>query len=130
LIARGWRSEQPKDVGPTKNCIVFLVPGIKKFSRSRLTKGTHYSDSVSDALKRVAADPILLELEVGGMDNGVTAEQNGNSTDMNLRQAGPSDGYQELPKFTVIDTTLVQGEEPLRVAWSSTAFSPASTSSS
>ncbi|KAM0919716.1 hypothetical protein ACQ4PT_008018 [Festuca glaucescens] len=115
LIARGWRSEQPKDVGPTKKCIVFLVPGIKKFSRSKLTKGTHYFDSVSDVLKRVAADPVLLELEVGGMDNGVTAEQNGYSTDMNLSQDGPLDGYQELPKFTVIDTTLVQGEEPFRV---------------
>ncbi|XP_047055546.1 uncharacterized protein LOC124661710 [Lolium rigidum] len=115
LIARGWRSEQPKDVGPTKNCIVFLVPGIKKFSRSKLTKGTHYFDSVSDVLKRVAANPVLLELEVGGTDNGVTAEQNGNSTDINLSQDAPLDGYQELPKFTVIDTTLVHGEEPFRV---------------
>uniref|UniRef100_A0ACD5YL23 Uncharacterized protein n=1 Tax=Avena sativa TaxID=4498 RepID=A0ACD5YL23_AVESA len=115
LIARGWRSEQPKDVRPTKNCIVFLVPGIKKFSRSKLTKGTHYFDSVSDVLKRVAADPVLLELEVGGMDNGITAEHNGYSADMNLNQDSPLDGYQELPKFTVIDTTLVQGEEPFRV---------------
>ncbi|KAM0919717.1 hypothetical protein ACQ4PT_008019 [Festuca glaucescens] len=115
LIARGWRSEQPKDVRPTKNCVVFLVPGIKKFSRSKLTKGTHYFDSVSDVLKRVAVDPVLLELGVGGMDNGVTAEKNGYSTDMNLNQDGHLDGYQELPKFTVIDTTLVQGEEPFRV---------------
>ncbi|XP_047072413.1 uncharacterized protein LOC124681560 [Lolium rigidum] len=115
LITRGWRSEQPKDVRPTKNCIVFLVPGIKKFSRSKLTKGTHYFDSVSDVLKRVAADPVLLEPGVGGMDNGVTAEKNGYSTDMNLNQDGHLDGYQELPKFTVIDTTLVQGEEPFRV---------------
>uniref|UniRef100_A0ACD5YLM7 Uncharacterized protein n=1 Tax=Avena sativa TaxID=4498 RepID=A0ACD5YLM7_AVESA len=115
LIARGWRSEKPKDVRPTKNCNVFLVPGIKKFSRSKLTRGTHYFDSVSDVLTRVAADPVLLELEVGGMDNGVTAEKNGYSTDMNLNQDGPLDGYQELPKFTVIDTTMVQGEEPFRV---------------
>jgi hypothetical protein len=115
LITRGWRSEQPKDVRPTKNCVVFLVPGIKKFSRSKLTKGTHYFDSVSDVLKRVAADPVLLEPGVGGMDNGVTAERNGYSTDMNLNQDGHLDGYQELPKFTVIDTTLVQGEEPFRV---------------
>jgi hypothetical protein len=115
LIARGWRSEQPKDVKPTKNCIVFLVPGIKKFSRSKLTKGTHYFDSVSDVLKRVAADPVLLEQGVGGMDNGISAEQNGYSPDMNLNQDGPLDSYQELPKFTVIDTTLVQGEEAFRV---------------
>ncbi|CAM0873162.1 unnamed protein product [Alopecurus aequalis] len=115
LIARGWRSEQPKDARTSKNCILFLVPGIKKFSRSKLTKGTHYFDSVSDVLKRVAADPVLIELEVAGMENGITAEQNGYSTDMNLKQDGILDGYQELPKFTVIDTTLVQGEEPFRV---------------
>jgi hypothetical protein len=115
LIARGWRSEQPKDVGHPKSCIVFLVPGIKKFSRNKLAKGTHYFDSVSDVLKQVAADPVLLEQGVGGMDNGVAAEQNGYSTDMNLNQDGPLDSYQELPKFTVIDTTLVQGEEAFRV---------------
>ncbi|KAM3228559.1 hypothetical protein ACQJBY_059916 [Aegilops geniculata] len=115
LLARGWRSEQSKDVRTTKNCLVFLVPGIKKFSRRKLTKGTHYFDSVSDVLKRVAADPVLLEVEIGGADNGVTAEQCGYATDMSLNHDGPLDGYQELPKFTIIDTTLVQGEEPSRV---------------
>ncbi|KAE8786266.1 hypothetical protein D1007_39870 [Hordeum vulgare] len=115
LLARGWHSEQPKDVSTTKNSLVFLVPGIKKFSRSKLTKGTHYFDSVSDVLKRVAADPILLDLEVGGLDNNVTAEQNGYDTDMQLNQDDPLDGNQELPRFTIIDTTLVQGQEPFRV---------------
>ncbi|CAM0909542.1 unnamed protein product [Alopecurus aequalis] len=115
LLARGWHSEQPKDVSTTKNSLVFLVPGIKKFSRSKLTRGTHYFDSVSDVLKRVAADPILLDLEVGGMDLSVTAEQNGYATDMNLNQDDPLDGNQELPRYTIIDTTLVQGEEPWRV---------------
>ena len=62
LLAKGWHSEQPKDVSTTKNCLVFLVPGIKKFSRSKLTKGIHYFDSVSDALKMVAADPVLLRV--------------------------------------------------------------------
>uniref|UniRef100_A0ACD5WY06 Uncharacterized protein n=1 Tax=Avena sativa TaxID=4498 RepID=A0ACD5WY06_AVESA len=111
-----WEAVWPRlIVRPTKNCIVFLVPGIKKFSRSKLTKGTHYFDSVSDVLTRVAVDPVLLEQEVGGMVNGVTAEKNEYSIDMNLNQDGPLDGYQEPPKFTVIDTTMVQGEEPFRV---------------
>lgn len=114
LLARGWHSEQPNDVRSTKNCLVFLVPGIKKFSRSKLTKGTHYFDSVSDVLKRVAADPVLLELEVGGMDNDGTPEQNG-YTDMKVNHDDPLDDYQEVPKFTIIDTTLVQGEEPFCV---------------
>ncbi|CAD6203619.1 unnamed protein product [Miscanthus lutarioriparius] len=115
LLAKGWHSEQPKDVSTTKNCLVFLVPGIKKFSRSKLTKGTHYFDSVSDVLKRVAADPVLLELEVDAINNGLTAEENGSITDVKLNQDSPLDGYQELPKFTIIDTSLVEGEEPFNV---------------
>ncbi|XP_047086642.1 uncharacterized protein LOC124698167 [Lolium rigidum] len=115
LLARGWHSEQPKDVSTTKNSLVFLVPGIKRFSRGDLTRGTHYFDSVSDVLKQVAADPVLLDIEVGGMDYGVTAEQNGDATDLNLNQDDPLDGNQELPRYTIIDTTLVQGAEPLRV---------------
>uniref|UniRef100_A0A453STN8 SANT domain-containing protein n=1 Tax=Aegilops tauschii subsp. strangulata TaxID=200361 RepID=A0A453STN8_AEGTS len=115
LLARGWHSEQPKDVSTTKNSLVFLVPGIKKFSRSKLTKGTHYFDSVSDVLKRVAADPILLDLEVGGLANDITAEENGYDTDVKNNQDDPLDGNQELPRFTIIDTTLVQGQEPFRI---------------
>lgn len=115
LLAKGWHSEQPKDVSTTKNCLVFLVPGIKKFSRSKLTKGTHYFDSVSDVLKRVAADPVLLELEVDAINNGLTAEGNGSITDVKLNQDSLLDGYQEVPKFTIIDTSLVEGEEPFNV---------------
>ncbi|KAK3151597.1 hypothetical protein QOZ80_3AG0247900 [Eleusine coracana subsp. coracana] len=115
LLAKGWHSEQPKDVSTTKNCLVFLVPGIKKFSRSKLTKGTHYFDCVSDILKKVAADPVLLELEADGSENGFPAEKNGCITDVKLNQDSPLDGYQELPKFTIIDTSLVDGEEPFKV---------------
>ncbi|XP_008658768.1 uncharacterized protein [Zea mays] len=115
LLANGWHSEQPKDVSTTKNCLVFLVPGIKKFSRCKLTKGTHYFDSVSDVLKRVAADPVLLELEIDVINNGLTAEENGSITDVKLNQYSPLDGYQELPKFTIIDTSLVEGEVPFNV---------------
>ncbi|KAL5209900.1 hypothetical protein ABZP36_005523 [Zizania latifolia] len=115
LLARGWHSEQPNDVSTTKNCLVFVVPGIQRFSRSELTKGTHYFDSVSDVLKKVAADPILLEIEVDVMGNGVTVEKNGCDTDLKLNQDVSLDGYHELPKFTIIDTSLVQGEEPSQV---------------
>ncbi|KAL6648170.1 hypothetical protein ACP70R_012394 [Stipagrostis hirtigluma subsp. patula] len=115
LLAKGWHSEQPKDVSKTKNCLVFLMPGIKKFSRSKLTKGTHYFDSVSDVLKKVAADPVLLELEADGIENGLIGEKNGCITDIKLNQDSPLDGYQELPKFTIIDTSLVEGEEPFKV---------------
>ncbi|KAK8458463.1 hypothetical protein SEVIR_3G382900v4 [Setaria viridis] len=115
LLGKGWHSEQPKDVRKAKNCIVFLVPGIKRFSRSKLTKGTHYFDSVSDVLKKVAADPVLLELEADGVDHGLAAETNGSITDMELKQDSPLDGYQELPKFPIVDTSLVEGEEPFNV---------------
>jgi hypothetical protein len=65
-----------KDVSSTKNCLVFLVPGIKRFSRNKLTKGTHYFDSVSDVLKKVAANPVL-KLKGDGIENGFPAEENG-----------------------------------------------------
>ena len=34
---------------------------------------------------------------------------------MKLNQDSPSDGYQEFPKLTIIDTSLVLGEEPFNV---------------
>ncbi|CAL4898357.1 unnamed protein product [Urochloa decumbens] len=115
LLGKGWHSEQPKDVRTAKNCIVFLMPGIKRFSRSELTKGTHYFDSVSDVLKKVSADPVLLELEADGIEHGLAAEGNGGIIDVILNQDSPPDGYQEPPNFPIIDTTLVEGEEPFNV---------------
>ncbi|EMS60408.1 hypothetical protein TRIUR3_35205 [Triticum urartu] len=111
LLARGWHSEQPKDVRTTKNCLVYLVPAIKKFSRRKLTKGTHYFDSITDVLKKVAADPTLLQLETDGIDNGAPVDINGRATG----QDGPLDSDLELPMFTIIDTSLVQGEAPFKV---------------
>uniref|UniRef100_A0ACD5XKV5 Uncharacterized protein n=1 Tax=Avena sativa TaxID=4498 RepID=A0ACD5XKV5_AVESA len=111
LLARGWHSEQPKDVRTAKNCLVFIVPGIKKFSRKKLAKGTHYFDSTTDVLKKVATDPSLLELEIVGTDNGVTAHKNARTAS----QDGPLNGDPELLMFTVIDTSLVQGEGHLKV---------------
>ncbi|XP_022728307.1 uncharacterized protein LOC111283901 isoform X2 [Durio zibethinus] len=42
LLARGWHSEQPKDqvLSGSKNSLVFLIPGVKKFSKRRLVKDT------------------------------------------------------------------------------------------
>ncbi|PNT77423.1 uncharacterized protein LOC100831208 isoform X2 [Brachypodium distachyon] len=111
LLAREWHSEQPKDIRTAKSCLVFLVPGIKKFSREKLTKGTHYYDSITDVLKKVAADPTLLELESDGIDNGTTVQRNGQATS----KEDPVNSDQELLMFTIIDTTLVEGEEPFKV---------------
>ncbi|KAJ4866757.1 Uncharacterized protein Rs2_51710 [Raphanus sativus] len=60
LLARGWHSEQPKD-GP-KNSLVFLIPEANKFSRRKMSKGSHYFDSLTDVLNKVALDPTLLHL--------------------------------------------------------------------
>ncbi|MQL80012.1 hypothetical protein Taro_012446 [Colocasia esculenta] len=130
LLATGWHSEQPKNDGfsTSRHALVFLMPGVKKFSR-KLVKGKHYFDSVSDVLYKVASDPRLLELEVEGPKGGSSIKdeyrQDANNT---MDQNGTSDRQQhsypcprlsicnsELMKFTVVDTSLVQGEPPYRV---------------
>ncbi|CAI9779762.1 unnamed protein product [Fraxinus pennsylvanica] len=66
LLARGWHSEEPKNQGyaaVSMYSLVFLVPGINKFSRRKLVKGEHYFDCVADVLNKVAREPGLLELE-------------------------------------------------------------------
>ncbi|CAJ1960848.1 unnamed protein product [Sphenostylis stenocarpa] len=65
LLARGWHSEQPKNNGyvSSKGYLVFLIPGVKTFSRRKLVKGDHYFDSVSAVLSKVVAEPNLLDLE-------------------------------------------------------------------
>ncbi|KAL9161351.1 hypothetical protein ABFS82_07G016100 [Erythranthe guttata] len=62
LLARGWHSEQPKN--HTSNfSLVFLLPGVRKFSKRKLVKGDDYFDSVADVLSMVAKDPGLIQLE-------------------------------------------------------------------
>ncbi|KAL6868228.1 hypothetical protein ACP4OV_015073 [Aristida adscensionis] len=130
LLARGWHSEQPRDSSQVgKHALVFLIPGVKKFSRKKLVKGNHYFDSVSDVLSKVASDPRLLEFggEGGNNDAGVKLE-NGWIHDSEPERYTLPDrkppGYSrpsepgcspELMKFTVVDTSLVQGEEPSKV---------------
>uniref|UniRef100_A0A8I6WT15 SANT domain-containing protein n=2 Tax=Hordeum vulgare subsp. vulgare TaxID=112509 RepID=A0A8I6WT15_HORVV len=130
LLARGWHSQQPKDsllVG--KHALVFLIPGVKKFSRKKLVKGNHYFDSVSDVLRKVASDPRLLEFGVEGGNNGgdsklaigwINDVEPDKSTLVDKKSASyirPSEPgcSPELMKFTVVDTSLVQGEEPCKV---------------
>ncbi|XP_043711591.1 uncharacterized protein LOC122660376 isoform X2 [Telopea speciosissima] len=129
LLARGWHSEQPKNHGCTgsKHALVFLVPGVKKFSRRRHVKGNQYFDSVSDVLNKVASDPRLLELEVEAVTSGGKEEFRWES-ELKLDQGGFSDRQRhcylrprlsncksDLMKFTIVDTSLVHGEGPSKI---------------
>ncbi|XP_066391035.1 uncharacterized protein [Miscanthus floridulus] len=130
LLSRGWHSEQPKDSSPIgKHALVFLIPGVKKFSRKKLVKGNHYFDSVSDVLSKVASEPRLLEfgVERGNDDSGIKHENgwsHDSESDRNILPNKKPSCYSrptepgcspELMKFTVVDTSLVQGEEPSKV---------------
>ncbi|CAL9214248.1 unnamed protein product [Arabidopsis halleri] len=127
LLARGWRSQQPEDRGyfKSKDYIVFIVPGVKKFSRQELVKGDHYFDSVSDILTKVVSEPELLEYETEGevreeaANEFVVAE---NSSDQSDEESSPRDSqrhcYLRSPcsnrgtlgmKFTVVDTSFAAG---------------------
>ncbi|KAI3692511.1 hypothetical protein L6452_32328 [Arctium lappa] len=120
LLARGWHSEQPNGYNYAangKHSLVFLMPGVKKFSR-RLVKGDAYLDSVTDVLNKVASEPQLLELD--------DSEENG-ETGTKLEDEEEEDGILEkrkshcylqprapnrstiLMKFTVVDTSLSRG---------------------
>lgn len=122
LLARGWHSEQPKDRSyiTSKDNIVFIVPGVKRFSRGELVKGDHYFDSVSDILTKVASEPELLEFETGG--GGEIVNESVNSSDQSDEELRPSDSqrhrYLKSPsssrgnlqmRFTVVDTSLASG---------------------
>ncbi|XP_068662378.1 uncharacterized protein [Aristolochia californica] len=129
LLARGWHSEQPKNQGyvNSKHSLVFLIPGVKKFSRRKLVKGNHYFDSVTDVLSKVSSDPRLLELDIEVVNGGIGAkEEYVWDPDAKLDQVGSSqrhcylrprapNGNQELMKFTVVDTSMVQGEDAFKV---------------
>ncbi|XWS53639.1 hypothetical protein CRYUN_Cryun10bG0018000 [Craigia yunnanensis] len=121
LLARGWHSEQPTSQGYTaysKHSLVFLIPGIKKFSRRKLVKGDHYFDSVSDVLSKVASDPGLLELEIGADKGDGSKEENGTESDRDdlpnqqrhcyLKPRIPNRGA-DVMRFTVVDTSSDNG---------------------
>ncbi|OVA04321.1 SANT domain [Macleaya cordata] len=129
LLAKGWHSEQPKNhIGTrSKHSLVFIIPGVKKFSRRKLVKGDHYFDSVTDVLNKVASDPRLLELEVEPAKGGIDNQENGwGAKKMKLGKGSHSDHHSYLPprllknssdltKFTVVDTSLGDGEDSFPV---------------
>lgn len=130
LLARGWHSEQPNNqlyVG-SKQCLVFLRPGIKKFSRRKLVKGDHYFDSVSEVLSKVASEPKLLDFEAEEDKASSSKEANGWGPDKKSDSDEPSDHNRpcylkprasnfnpSLIKFTIVDTSLGHGEKPSKI---------------
>nr|KYP74326.1 hypothetical protein KK1_007000 [Cajanus cajan] len=117
LLARGWHSEKLENQGSSKKFVVFLIPGIKKFSRRKLVKGDHYFDSVSDVLSKVIADPNLLKLEdeatkVGGCnEEEAEKESNGDVQPDNHHHCflkhQASTRNSDHRKCTVVDTSLM-----------------------
>ncbi|KAK7363595.1 hypothetical protein VNO77_05743 [Canavalia gladiata] len=121
LLARGWHSEQPDSHNyavASKHSLVFLVPGVKKFSR-KLVKGNHYFDSVSDVLGKVASDPELIELETNADNDCTSKDENGWTKDTKLDRENSPDQPRhcylkvktpnrstDVMKFTVVDTSL------------------------
>ncbi|KAE9598131.1 hypothetical protein Lalb_Chr15g0077271 [Lupinus albus] len=122
LLARGWHSEQPKNQGyiSTKDYLVFLTPGVKKFSRRKLVKGDHYFDCVTDILSKVVAEPNLLELE----EEAKAGSSNDEEPDKVLNEDHQSDSHHhcylkprastyntDRTKFVVIDSSFVHGDK-------------------
>ncbi|KAI3961236.1 hypothetical protein MKX01_035822 [Papaver californicum] len=96
LLARGWQSKQPKNhtVTSSKNPLVFIVPGVKKFSRRKLVKGD-----------LIALDPRLIELEDEPGKGNIGSQEN----NCDNKKMKPDEG--DLMKFTVIDTSMGDGED-------------------
>lgn len=119
LLARGWQSEQPKREG--KDSLVFLVPGVKKFSRKKLVIGKQYFESVTDILNKVALEPALIELESGDdkgdqeKEDQFTSETKGEQDVITKRkrcrylQPQTTGRKSSGLKFTVVDTSLPHG---------------------
>ncbi|RAL54456.1 hypothetical protein DM860_001584 [Cuscuta australis] len=124
LLARGWHSEQPKNMayaaagGGSKQSLVFLMPDVKKFSR-KLIKGSHYFDSVTDVLSKVASEPKWIDLDTDDQDGKKKQEDergdDGSKMDTDdlstmrchsyLQPRTPNQ-YTDDIKFTVVDTSL------------------------
>ncbi|KAL2345394.1 hypothetical protein Fmac_006679 [Flemingia macrophylla] len=139
LLAKGWHSEQPKDqvVSGSKQSLVFLLPGVKKFSRRKLVKGNHYFDSISDVLNKVASDPGLLETESQAIDGSVDKEKQdkralegvSNTQQFHPLQSHSSNCNQDLTKFTIVDTSMVHDMNQRKVRQTrSLPFQPTSIS--
>ncbi|GAB2277477.1 hypothetical protein Dimus_012184 [Dionaea muscipula] len=119
LLARGWHCELPKE-----SYLVFLIPGVEKFSRRKLRKREHYFDIVTDVLKKVASEPDLLVLE-GEEENeisGISKKTTTNGEEKSDDDCPPHHHDHHLrhcylqPRenlmFTVVDTSLVREDKP------------------
>lgn len=97
LLARGWHSEQPRNYlfQKSKHSLVFLAPGVEKFSRRSLERGSQYFDSFTDVLNKVASEPQLLDRQTN-LDQVV-----------HPCAKDSSDDKQDLMKYTIVDTSLV-----------------------
>lgn len=123
LLDRGWQSEEPKNqayVPGASNSLVFLTPGVKKFSSSRLVKGTHYFVSVTDILSKVVSEPELLKLDTEE-DERKKKDEDGSVEMNNVQEKLPEKRHcylqprtpsrdMDVIKFTVVDTSLANGE--------------------
>ncbi|CAK8572064.1 unnamed protein product [Lathyrus sativus] len=126
LLARGWHSEQPKNRGylTSKDYLVFLIPGIDKFSRRKLVKGDHYFDSVHDVLSKVVAEPNILVLKEEEKAKVASCNEDkpvkgSNEDDLSVdhrqRYLKPrcSTYSKDHTKFMVPDTSLVHQGKPI-----------------
>ncbi|XP_078160707.1 uncharacterized protein LOC144556085 [Carex rostrata] len=103
LLVKGWISVQPKD-----HALTFLIPGIDSFPRGDLVKGIHYFDSVTDLLSKVTSDPSLISVP----NNGANDDKNNNTSSSSSSCIRPKfqNSKSNLMKYTVIDTSIVEGE--------------------
>ncbi|KAL3534122.1 hypothetical protein ACH5RR_002583 [Cinchona calisaya] len=121
LFARGWHIEEPiKDQvydnsAGSKNPLVFLVPGVKKFSRSRLVKANHYFDSIDDVLRKVASEPELIELENELVDKKKNKEESECNKMPNRRGGRFNRVSDHGMKLTIVDSRLEDAEETYKV---------------
>lgn len=125
LLANGWHSEQPMDqvVSGSKQSLVFLIPGVKKFSKRKLVKGNHYFDSISDVLNKVASDPGLLETEIQATEGSSDGGKRQDKRDVDGLPNGQQCHYlqsrskcnEDLAKLTIIDTSMVHNMDQRKV---------------
>ncbi|CAN0914234.1 hypothetical protein LINGRAHAP2_LOCUS28430 [Linum grandiflorum] len=121
LLAKGWHSEQPNNLTylDAKTYLVFLVPGVRKYSRRDLVKGIQYFDSVNDVLSKVASEPKLMELGEADQANG--SQQSSELDDSSAPQSRHnylkprvSNGGMRSVKFTVVDSSSLHGVKLVR----------------
>ncbi|XP_071734286.1 uncharacterized protein [Rutidosis leptorrhynchoides] len=97
LLATGWHSEQTTNYAlqNSKHSLVFLAPGVSKFSRRGLVKGSQYFDSLTEVVNKVALEPQLLEHE----HNQDTLVQ------PHVQHVSDDDNEHSM-KCTIVDTSL------------------------